>query len=86
MRKKLTLNPEDVSVQSFPTTADSATRTGTVRGFDASDSTCHEKICNCGGETEWDITCDTCANNCDTGLNTCPTQWTCPTSPGYQGC
>lgn len=81
--KKLKLTFDALNVESFETVDKDLDQRGTVRG-NASDSTCVERLCGCGGETEWDITCGTCRG--DTCYNTCPTHFNCPTAAGYQGC
>src|SRR3954466_5307991 len=69
--KKLSLDLDQLTVESFDTSAAARPR-GTVRGFDITASTCYEEGCWCisdGG------TCNT-----DCGQNTCNTcnQATCP--------
>jgi hypothetical protein len=59
---KMLLNPEELAVQSFPTTTDDeARRRGTVRGMD-SGASCDQDTC---------VAADTCAPAC-TRVDTCP--------------
>lgn len=86
--KKLSLNLDQLSVESFDTSA-RAKPQGTVRGFDITDTTCYELECGCisGGTCNTDCggyTCDgtcgeyTCGNSC---VNACP-----PTNHGEHTC
>jgi len=85
--KKLSLDLDQLSVESFDTSAVGRPK-GTVRGFDITDSTCYEIDCGCisGGTcntdcgqntcdaTCYDATCagDSCVNICVTGTaHTC---------------
>lgn len=66
--KKLTLNLEDLAVESFETTQP-AGRRGTVRGLGGmSDTTCFQDICTCptgSGYTCHEPTCEaSCDGNC----------------------
>ena len=88
MRSKLTLNLEDLSVDTFDTTA-AAKEKGTVFGEQC---TCWTN-CTCPGCPSCDATCpatcyntcddDTCANSCGGGCNysdACNTWQPCPTA------
>ena len=66
---KLVLNPEELVVQSFPTTDVRAER-GTVRGMD-SGPTCDQDTC---------VTCANTCTGCSVDGDTCVTCASCPTS------
>ena len=97
--KKLSLSLEDLSVDSFDTTAHAIARRGTVRGADASDTTCAQVICDCrtyGYEcptNDYDcppggsggLTCDpSCAPLCSD--ETCPPNTCAYSCEGTCGC
>lgn len=83
--KKLKLTVEALEVESFQTNDQDEFQRGTVHG-NASDSTCDQRICECTGETEWDVSCGTCNVMEHTCANTCPTHFNCPTRYYYPGC
>lgn len=73
--KKLALALEDLSVESFDTTAHSGPRAGTVQGHDISDSTCYEVDCWCGTRVSCAESCngtceDSCNGTCQLGCTT----------------
>ncbi|HEX2077717.1 MAG TPA: hypothetical protein VHG08_08405, partial [Longimicrobium sp.] len=82
MRAKLTLNVEDLAVDSFDTTRPERTK-GTVFGEQC---TCYTN-CTCPGCPSCDATCPaTCANTCDdfTCADTCGD--TCDGCTGWTEC
>lgn len=80
------LKLEDLAVESFDTSSEEVAR-GTVYGNSGrSDSTCDQRVCECTGETEWDVSCGTCRYDEDTCYNGCVTYLNCPTNPAYPGC
>ncbi|HEY0020667.1 MAG TPA: hypothetical protein VGC13_30490 [Longimicrobium sp.] len=83
--KKLKLTVDELHVESFRTDDEEAFPRGTVHG-NASDSTCMQRICECSGDTDWDVSCGTCNAVEYTCYNTCPSHFNCPTAAGYQGC
>jgi hypothetical protein len=77
MRAKLILNLEDLSVDSFDTTAAEKPR-GTVFGEQC---TCYT-VCTCPGCPTCDVSCngtcpDTCANTCQYTCDDYSCAWTC---------
>ncbi|HET7229245.1 MAG TPA: hypothetical protein VFJ16_04550 [Longimicrobium sp.] len=71
--KKLSLDLDQLAVESFDTGTPLRPR-GTVRGNDLSDTTCVERLCQCGTTTcandsiqiSCDVTCNgTCDESCD---------------------
>lgn len=83
---KLSLRPDELEVQSFPT-MDLGRGRGTVRGMD-SGATCDQDTCveedTCGpGCTDVD-TCPavTCAVSCGGTCVTCPATCACPSADG----
>jgi len=64
--KKLSLDLDQLAVDSFETVGDAARRAGTVRGHGFTDTTCAQRICDCPTGSG-----DTCDDMCNTG--DCPT-------------
>lgn len=89
MVKKLSLNLDELAVESFDTTKASRPA-GTVRGYGFTETTCNQIICDCptGGTCDTDCgqytcvddTCGgaTCGSSC---VNICP-----PTDAGERTC
>jgi hypothetical protein len=81
---KLKLVIEELAVESFEALGEKS-GLGTVLA-NSGDSTCDDRICECTGETEWNVSCGSCLtpeNTCDAG---CGTQHNCPTNVAYPGC
>jgi hypothetical protein len=84
--KKLSLNPDELVIQSFPTEAVEPRR-GTVRGFDdTTQDTCNGPNTCAPGCTDVD-TCPavTCAQSCGGSCASCPVSCNpidCPSSDG----
>lgn len=75
--KKLSLDLDQLAVESFDTTSEQTRRAGTVRGHDLTGTTCGQFICDCptgSGESCQPDLCDT---------NACDTAGTCPTVAGH---
>lgn len=83
--KKLKLTVDALRVETFQVDEGDAAARGTVLANE-SDSTCVQRKCGCGGQTEWDLTCATCRVDQDTCYAGCPTYRNCPTGPDYPGC
>jgi hypothetical protein len=80
------LKLEDLAVESFDTSSEEVAR-GTVYGNGGrSDSTCDQRVCECTGDTEWDVSCGTCRYDEDTCYAGCVTYLNCPTNVNYPGC
>jgi hypothetical protein len=82
---KLKLTVEELCVESFETGDTDALQRGTVHA-NASDSTCDQRVCECTGDTEWDVSCGTCHYDEDTCYAGCVTYLNCPTNVNYPGC
>lgn len=98
MMKKLILNLDELTVESFDTTSVERPRRGTIHGADVSDTTCDQVYCDCptnGFECETNRDCpeetfDTCAATCGASCTffctrTCPPNtcaYTCGASCG----
>lgn len=83
--KKIKLAVDALCVESFQTAQPGAEQRGTVRG-NASDSTCIQRACACGGASDYDYTCATCNRFVDTCVEGCNTHTGCHTSLGFPGC
>ncbi len=99
--KKLKLTVEALRVESFETAGKELEQRGTVRGKNASDTTCWQRACFCPGATnttcdaegcwctaasEVDHTCATCNQFEDTCYEGCNTHTGCNTVAGFPGC
>jgi hypothetical protein len=76
--KKLSLDLDQLAVDSFDTVGDAAHRAGTVRGHGFTDTTCAQRVCDCptgSGDTCDDACntedCPTAAFGCGSGFHTC---------------
>lgn len=88
MNKKLSLNLDQLAVESFDTSTVAKPR-GTVRAFDITASTCYDNDCGCLSDATCNTACGgytcegtcgeyTCGNSC---VNICP-----PTNHGERTC
>ncbi|HEX5727176.1 MAG TPA: hypothetical protein VFX98_16985 [Longimicrobiaceae bacterium] len=81
---KLSLHPDQLEVQSFPTTDAEWDRRGTVRGH--SGATCDQDTCNsCPNCTIDQDTCFSCPLTCAASCQTCPVSCNpaqCPSADG----
>jgi hypothetical protein len=97
--KKLSLNLDELAVESFDTTAAERAARGTVNGAQVSATTCQQIICDCqtnGFECETNYNCpqetdETCAATCGASCtffcsHTCPANTCAHSCEGSCGC
>jgi hypothetical protein len=78
--RKLSLNPDELAVQSFPTASPTDER-GTVHGLTGDQDTCVAANTCAPGCTRQD-TCSTCVQSCGATCVTCPATCGCLSADG----
>jgi len=89
--KKLSLDLDQLAVESFDTTAEAARSRGTVRGHVLTDTTCGQFICDCptgsGESCQADLCGSDVCESADCGSINCPTAWhTCNKPSCFYSC